>query len=110
MTPDEVEVGRRNLISELKGAIKMKDGTGRGDTVRFALDDARTMLAVLEASKPRYWDGYMDGLRDAKQTAEDTTDGLGNLYRLDWLDAMGKLHDDAFPARDAAPAGPAASP
>lgn len=98
MTPDEVEVSRRNLIAQLRGF----SGFGGKVTAEFVRD----LVAVLEASKPRYWDGYMDGLRDAKQAGEDNTDGLGNLYRLDWLDAMAKLHDDAFPAMDAAPAGP----
>lgn len=50
--------------------------------------------------------GYLDGLRDAKQAGEDCTDGFGNLYRLDWLDAMEKLREDAFKAMDTAPAVP----
>jgi hypothetical protein len=47
LTPDEVEVGRRNLIAELKGAPGDVN-----DDVRLDRQTVRDLLAVLEASKP----------------------------------------------------------
>jgi hypothetical protein len=44
MTPDEVEVGRRNLIAELREGV--------ADGMDVSADMVRDLIAVLEASKP----------------------------------------------------------
>jgi hypothetical protein len=41
------------------------------------------------------WNGYLDGLRDARSAGEDCTDSWGNLYRLDWLDRIEELREHA---------------
>jgi hypothetical protein len=50
LTPDEVEVGRRNLIAELKGLGER--ASDEVPVVRLDLQTIRDLIAVLEASKP----------------------------------------------------------
>jgi hypothetical protein len=47
LSPDEVEVGRRNLIAELRAALEEPYVA-----LRLDLQTVRDLIAVLEASKP----------------------------------------------------------
>lgn len=51
LTPDEVEVGRRNLIAVMKAAIR-SDDLGATHGVVLNPDEASDLVALLEALKP----------------------------------------------------------